>query len=258
MISYIKKYSSPSVGAMNIYSFIAHIAFIYFVFTGNLQEWMIAIGVYLTGVTIGGTITLHRLLSHKSFKSPRWFECLGSMISTLGGSGVSTLAWVALHREHHRHTDQEKDPHSPVHYGYLHVQFRDTKIPNFKYVPDLARDKFHMFIHNYYWPIVLSYVTVLALIDPRAVLYFWMVPGMLVWHGGSAINTLNHSSWGYRNYQTKDISVNNFVTGYLVSGEGWHNNHHAQPGNPQFGHKWWEFDLGWQIIKLVRKDKENN
>jgi len=38
-----------------------------------------------------------------------------------------------------------------------------------------------------------------------------------------------------------------------VSGEGWHNNHHAHPADAQFGKKWWEFDLGWQLIKLVRK-----
>jgi len=111
-------------------------------------------------------------------------------------------------------------------------------------------------LHTYHWAYSIGFAAILALIDPRAVMYAYLVPSLLVWHGGSLINSLNHSPMGYRNYDTKDLSVNNFVSGILVSGEGWHNNHHAQPGNPQFGHKWWEFDLGWQIIKLIRLDKK--
>jgi stearoyl-CoA desaturase (delta-9 desaturase) len=74
----------------------------------------------------------------------------------------------------------------------------------------------------------------------------------MMWHAGSFINTVNHML-GYKTNTIKDSSTNNFFTGYLVSGEGWHNNHHAAPADAQFGKKWWEFDLGWQVIKLVRK-----
>ena len=33
-------------------------------------------------------------------------------------------------------------------------------------------------------------------------------------------------------------------------GEGWHNNHHAYPSSGRFGHKWWELDLGYTLIRL--------
>lgn len=258
MFTSIKKYFPPTLESTNLYRLVAHVALVYFIFTGTLHEWLIALCVYFFAVTIGGTITLHRLLAHKSFVAPKWFEYLGSTVSTLCGSSVSALAWVALHREHHRYTDTEKDPHSPKFYGYWRVQFRDTKLPNFKYIPDLARDKVHVFLHNYHWPLVLVYAFIVYCFDPRALLYFWLVPGILVWHGGSLTNTLNHSPIGYRNYKSGDDSINNPISGILVSGEGWHNNHHSYPQDPKLGHKWWEFDLGWQIIKLVRLDKENN
>ena len=43
------------------------------------------------------------------------------MCAVLGGMGLqgSVLDWVADHRKHHAHTDQEGDPHSP-HVGHGH------------------------------------------------------------------------------------------------------------------------------------------
>jgi stearoyl-CoA desaturase (delta-9 desaturase) len=69
---------------------------------------------------------------------------------------------------------------------------------------------------------------------------------------GSFVNTINHK-YGYRNIKTSDNSVNNIILGYLSSGEGWHNNHHATPSNPKFGKKWWEFDLGYYIIRAIKQ-----
>lgn len=242
----------PSVPSMRMFQVAGHSALIYLLFTGTALEWMVCLFVYLLQVSVGGTVTLHRLLAHKAFKSPKWFEYIGSLIVVVGNY-TSPLAWVALHREHHAFTDTEKDPHSPLFFGYWRIQFRSMdRLPRIKFVPDLLRSKFHMFIHKYFSLIILSHISILCIIDPRAVVYAWLVPGILIWHASSLINTLNHSPLGYKNYNTKDVSVNNPFTGLVSAGEGWHNNHHAQPANPNFGHKWWEFDLGYQIIKLVR------
>ena len=35
-------------------------------------------------------------------------------------------------------------------------------------------------------------------------------------------------------------------------GEGWHNNHHAHPAVAPAGHKWWEVDITWWSIRLLR------
>jgi stearoyl-CoA desaturase (delta-9 desaturase) len=39
--------------------------------------------------------------------------------------------------------------------------------------------------------------------------------------------------------------------GYLSSGEGWHNNHHAAPRSARHGHQWWEFDFTWVAIRTL-------
>jgi stearoyl-CoA desaturase (delta-9 desaturase) len=64
------------------------------------------------------------------------------------------------------------------------------------------------------------------------------------------VNSVTHL-WGYRNYDTPDNSRNNMLIGLLAGGEGWHNNHHAAPASARHGHKWWEFDLAWLMIRLL-------
>jgi stearoyl-CoA desaturase (delta-9 desaturase) len=242
---------SASRNSLIVYQILAHIAFVSMCVFGTTTEWAISIGIYFLLATVGGTVTYHRLLSHKSFKAPKWFEYLGSILGAIGGNG-SGIAWAAIHREHHRFTDTEKDPHSPLYKSFFRVQFLSMcELPSIKYVPDLIRSKFHMWIHTNYWILNAVYAGLVMLVDPFAVVYAYLVPTLLVWHAGSAINTINHVI-GYRTTETKEFSTNNIFTGYLVSGEGWHNNHHSAPADPQFGKKWWEFDLGWQVIKLVQ------
>jgi len=71
-----------------------------------------------------------------------------------------------------------------------------------------------------------------------------------VWHITWSVNSVTHV-WGYRNYDTPDVSRNNVLIGWLAAGEGWHNNHHADPRSARQGHKWWEFDLTWMVIRLL-------
>src|SRR4029079_12029909 len=70
------------------------------------------------------------------------------------------------------------------------------------------------------------------------------------WHAAWAVNSFAHR-WGYRSYETIDDSRNNVVVGILAFGEGWHNNHHADPRSARHGHQWWEFDLSWLTIRLL-------
>ncbi len=87
------------------------------------------IGHFLFGM-MGITIGYHRLLTHRGFACPKWFEHLLAIL------GICTLQdsparWVAIHRIHHKESDHEPDPHSPLagffwgHMGWLFVKSRD-------------------------------------------------------------------------------------------------------------------------------------
>ena len=71
-----------------------------------------------------------------------------------------------------------------------------------------------------------------------------------LWAAG-VINGFGHW-WGYRNTDTKDFSRNLIPLGIWIGGEELHNNHHADPANPKLSRKWFEFDIGWLYIQLLR------
>ena len=72
-----------------------------------------------------------------------------------------------------------------------------------------------------------------------------------VLHSTWFVNSASHM-WGYRNYKTTDDSRNNWWVALISYGEGWHNNHHAYPRMALHGHKWWEIDVTWTTIRLMR------
>ena len=235
---------------------IAHLSIIPMIMYGAWYHWAIAFFVYFITGCFGMTMTYHRLLSHASWKAPKWFHYFGSLAGTYGLTG-STIGWVAIHREHHVHTDDEDDPHSPAYKGFLKVQWLSMfDTPNPRYVVKLIRNKFHLFTHRYYFLIHLAIAGTWYMIDPMLLVSAYLFPAMILWNAGSFINTLTHMI-GYRNHQTSDNSTNIPLLGILMWGEGWHNNHHANPNNSSFKYKWWEIDVGGWFIKLLEVKNES-
>ena len=234
------------------FQIIAHAGFVYQLLNGSAFLWITSIIVYFITGCFGMTMTYHRLLSHKSWVAPNWFEKFGTLAGTWGLTG-SSIGWVAIHREHHRFTDKIGDPHSPTQKGFFRVQFLSMfEKPNIKYVVDLIRKPFHAKIHQYYFYIHALIFFTLLMISPTVLISCYLAPAAMLWHGGSFINTLTHMV-GYRNYETTDTSRNTWLLGLLMWGEGWHNNHHANPQNCSFKHHWWEIDIGGFFIKLLKK-----
>jgi stearoyl-CoA desaturase (delta-9 desaturase) len=56
---------------------------------------------------------------------------------------------------------------------------------------------------------------------------------------------------GYKNLDRADNSRNVIPWGILGCGEELHHNHHVDPANPNFAHRWFEFDLGYFYIQLL-------
>jgi stearoyl-CoA desaturase (delta-9 desaturase) len=77
-----------------------------------------------------------------------------------------------------------------------------------------------------------------------------VVRTIAVWHITWLGNSLPHR-WGYRNYQTDDNSHNNVLVAIITNGEGWHNNHHADPSSASNQHRWWELDLTYGFLRLL-------
>lgn len=233
-------------------------------------------GIYVFGA-LGINLGFHRLLTHRSFTCPRWLE------HTLAIFGTCSLQfapahWVAVHRRHHHHSDEEMDPHSPMksfawaHFGWLLVKIPDMRsaVLTQRYARELMRDPLYAWLEQrknwmkvgfYSWVVFFAAgflgglaagKTLLEAFQLGASLFVWggAARTVFVWHTTWAVNSVTHM-WGYRNYQTADDSRNNLLIGILAAGEGWHNNHHADPNSAMHGHKWWEFDLVWLTLRAL-------
>ena len=110
--SFFNSYSFGSQVLLGTAQLLAHASLLYVIFYFSLPWFLASLVVYFLMTSIGVSITAHRFLSHRSFGMPRGFEVFGSLCFTLSLQG-STIAWVAMHREHHRFSDVPGDPHSP-------------------------------------------------------------------------------------------------------------------------------------------------
>jgi stearoyl-CoA desaturase (delta-9 desaturase) len=226
---------------------------------GAEQYYLLGIA-FVSWLVIGplsSVVTLHRLLTHRSFKTYEWVESVLSVISVISTIGP-TISWVGLHRQHHATSDRTGDPHSP----YIDGKFNlvqavkvwwgyDWDIPNIPlaYVKDLMKKPVHKFIFNNYFKIIFVFSLILLLINPLLWLFIYVVPASITVHLIGVVNVLGHHH-GYRTYETKDASTNSWIANLVSLGDGWHNNHHAGKPNTH----WWEWDLMAQFIKLIRTD----
>ena len=222
--------------------------------TGEYYWLAISSIVYVLTCLLGVNIAFHRLISHRSFQTYDIIEKFFSIIGVLTVVG-SPLAWAAVHRQHHKTSDTDKDPHSPYKLGKFNawIGFWNKDPLDLKLVSDIRKNDFHRFLHHNYLAIIVAYCIVLTIINPLLLIFVYAVPACITLHSTSAIIVIAHYQ-GYKTYNLgEDQSRNSWVTHILTLGEGWHNNHHAKPYNWKQGEKWWEFDPPSWIIRLIKR-----
>jgi stearoyl-CoA desaturase (delta-9 desaturase) len=210
------------------------------------------ISYYIVGI-LGINIAYHRLLSHRSFSTYTAIYYFLTIIGAIAAMG-SPLAWVMVHRQHHRYSDTDPDPHSPHKSNLIKswLGFCDNVKFDLRNCRDLRKNKFHRFVHKNYISIQGLYVLLLALIDPILIIFVYAIPAVMIFHSAGALNVIGHIH-GYRNYNTPDKSKNSWIANIITMGEGWHNNHHAKPWEWNNRKNWWEIDITSLVIRLIKK-----
>ena len=221
----------------------------------------LGVTVFLHWLTLSLGICLgyHRFLSHKSMKLRSPVEFFVLLCGVLSGEGTP-LTWAATHRLHHQQSDQIGDPHSPLHgpwwshIFWLFVKHTpEEKSALFRrYCPELLnRPMLQMFEKTYIFWLIASGIGLYALGGVPMVLWGLCARMVYAYHSTWLVNSATHL-WGYRNYETRDESRNLWWVAIVSYGEGWHNNHHAHPSNARAGHKWYEIDPTFWVIKLLK------
>jgi stearoyl-CoA desaturase (delta-9 desaturase) len=263
----------PYILAIAGYHVVALLAFMpgYFSWSGLI---LAALGTHLCGL-FGINLCYHRLLTHRGLKCPKWLEH-AMVIIAMSCLQETPARWVAIHRRHHQFADQQPDPHSPLasffwsHIGWILVDQPELSRLGIyqRYAKDILRDRFYVALERkncLVWinlgqmPLFFGVGFAVAWLSGEAaaaqtglgiMMFGVFVRTVLVWHITWAVNSATHL-WGYRNYETDEDSRNNLVVGLISNGEGWHNNHHADPRSARHGHRWWEIDNTWLTIRLL-------
>ncbi len=220
---------------------------------------LLAVALWWIAGGLGIGMGYHRLLTHRGYKTPKWLEYTMTVCATLALEG-GPIFWVATHRTHHKYTDKPGDPHSPrdgkwwSHMGWIMTgkAMHHSTEQLAPLVPDLIKDKFHVWISRYHWvPLTTLGFTILAIFGWNVVLWTIFLRVVVGLHCTWLVNSATHL-WGSQRFVTGDDSRNNWWVALLTFGEGWHNNHHAHAQSARHGLRWYEFDLNWYGIQTLR------
>jgi stearoyl-CoA desaturase (delta-9 desaturase) len=224
---------------------------------------LISMALALITLCAGHSVGLHRGIIHRSYRTSRFVR--GLLVYLFVHTGIGgPVSWMRLHyvRDHYQNA-----AFCPRYFGYehsvlrdffwnLHVRFvpRDPK----KYgVPrEDEEDPWLVFLDRT-WPLhVIGLFTVVAAL-------FGIAAALTIVSLRVAVSVLAHwfvgvmaHKYGYVRYEldgSPEIGRNLLVLGALSFGEGFHNNHHANPGSARIGEAWFELDLGYLVVLALER-----
>lgn len=202
-----------------------------FFFTWNAL--FVAIFIYWVAGSLGIGMGYHRLLTHRGYRTPKWVEYFLTVCAVTALEGAHSSGFV----------------------GWILVGngLRQDISTLERYVPDLAQDKFNIWITEFYFtPTVILGLTLFAIGGLPFLLWGVFLRTVVGLHATWLVNSATHI-WGSRRFETRDLSTNSWWVALLTFGEGWHNNHHAFPVSARHGLKWYEIDFNWYGIWILKQ-----
>lgn len=228
----------------------------------NLNWWgyVIVTLLWMHVTMIAITLYFHRDQAHRSVDlhpAVRHFCRFWLWMNT----GASTREWVAVHRKHHAHCEQEGDPHSPKLFGLNKVVWQGAELYQAEANNPETVEKYgrgtpndwlerNVYVRFRNVGILLLVVVDLILFGVPGITMVAFQLGTMPMLAAGVINGLCHAK-GYRNFETNDASTNLWPIGLFVAGEELHNNHHAFPTSARFSMRRHELDMGWLHLKVL-------
>ena len=203
------------------------------------------------------SIGYHRYLAHRAFDTSRAMQFVLALLGALTIQG-GPLWWAQTHRHHHRHADTPEDLHAPRYYGFWYAHFGwflDAR--NFRADPAKVADlamypELRWLVSELRVPIYVGYAWLMYWLGGmQGLLWGFCLATVLLWNLTHWVQSVSHTAGGYRRYASDDDSRNHLVIGLFGLGE-WHNNHHYSPSAARQGHVWWELDVGYGALVILR------
>lgn len=229
----------------------------------HLHWWGYLVAILiLTQITIASvTIFLHRNQAHRAldlhpimshfFRFWLWMT-----------TGMVTKAWTAIHRKHHAKVETADDPHSPQIKGLATVFLYGTELYKKEAKNQETLDRYgegtpddwmerNVYTKHSALGIMLMLGINLLLFGTMGLTIWALQMAWIPFFAAGVVNGVAHYV-GYRNFESPDASRNIVPWGIFIGGEELHNNHHTYATSAKFSVKWFEFDIGWFLIRLMQ------
>jgi stearoyl-CoA desaturase (delta-9 desaturase) len=205
---------------------------------------------------------IHRSLSHRQFTMHPSLVVLAKLVVWTSQPKYYSdwvRTWVAVHVEHHKHSDTERDLHSPYFSSlrdmiasrrrWLTAEEIENNTRGFQGLDPTRLDRW---LER--WPIGQWVLLALCLVLFQwwGILLWAACRGLKVWHG--VFNWITHRAPGWNNSDRRpssDRARNVPLVGLLYAGEHLHGNHHRWPHRSNFGVRWWEFDFSYWLLRAL-------
>ena len=231
---------------MVIFLSLAHAAAVWGAFSISQCDYRTLIFAFLMWPLSGLGITAgaHRLWAHRSYTATWPLRLVLMLMNSMANQG-SIYHWSRDHRVHHKHSDEEADPHDASrgffysHVGWLLVKKRAATFEAGRNIPcdDLMADPIVKFQRACDPWINLFMCFLVPGLVPQ---YLW---GETFWNGFFVAGALRyiyvlHATWcvnsvahffGNRPYDEESYPAENWFVAFIAIGEGWHNWHHKFP-----------------------------
>jgi sn-2 palmitoyl-lipid 9-desaturase len=225
-----------------------------------------AVVLFLLTGSLGIGLGYHRLLCHRSFHVKPWLRYPFALLGVLAFQH-GPLTWCAIHRLHHCHADTPRDPQMSgrgilwAHVLWAVADRKDlvTEEMFLRLVRDLRGKRILCCIERNFYAanalfavglFLLGWLLGGACLGGSLLVWSFFLRVVIGWHVTFLVNSINHR-WGYRNHASPDNSRNCWWVAVLSFGEGWHNNHHHWPRCAAHGHRWFDIDLNYELIRLL-------
>lgn len=241
-------------------------------------EWYWVFVFYLVIIHVRSvvvTVYFHRAIAHGSIELARpadeFFKFLTWIVDMY--SENYKKEYRAGHLKHHRCSDTRDDPHSPHWFTLKEIMFPNPMILGDPYfitkeeMEQYAKNvktyvtwlDLHVYRPHHHRGIWLWHLLNLALFGPIGCIISILTLKFILNNFLQFLNPYLMHKIGYKSKDGRltpsDKSKNIFPIGIILGGEELHSNHHNFMSDANFSKKWYEFDVGWFYIKILRSLK---
>ena len=216
-----------------------------FAYYGWDQLLWLSFAIHFTISTFSSVAT-HRYYCHNAFKANDNLMFFMVWVTTLYFY-PSTVSFNINHTAHHTLSDTPEDTHVRGWRGFFIKNHKDAPVKFLRVGLKLLRIHKHKWLHDNFVLLTFGIWAITALISFKVFLFVFIVPTFTFHLAGRLSVNFGHY---------KGRPVNRWYMEYIIpfGGEWAHAHHHDKPHDFRFGQRWYEFDPGALLIRLIRHD----